>query len=76
MNWPRAAVIPALAAAQNPLFRLSRTKWTWGYEAVTQSAVPSLEQSSTTMTSVAHDRVRGNWWNTLLKQVSKRALPL
>ena len=53
MNSPRAASIPAFAAAQKPPFGSSRTyRHVRAGRAASHSAVPSSDASSATMTSI------------------------
>ena len=77
MNCPRAAAMPALAAAQKPRFRLEPHHADLRISrAASQSAVPSVEPSSTTMTSIGQGRSRGRCRSTLARQVASRSRPL
>ncbi len=59
MNRPRAAAMPALAAAQNPPFVLERNDADVGIDHRQPSAVPSVEASSVTTISIVNRGIGG-----------------
>ena len=76
MYCPRAAAIPAFAAAQKPPLRSSVTTRTPGYARASHSAVPSVEPSSATTTSIGHSPSGGRCRSTLARQLRNNSRPL